>query len=107
MSTQQGFYAMCAYKRYVNGENSLYDMNDTFFNLKYVSDNEVAVFAPDDVTAQIIFADYENGVKEKVTIKEITLEKGKNYILTDNEYDKIMLWETFGNMKPMTEAFRK
>ncbi len=100
ISTEQAYYALVAYYRWANGENSLYD---TTYEIKNYDGKKCVIYSPFSDSADVIRVQYTNGVFNNISAVTKTLEKGENTIDMQN-FDKIMLWDSLNGMQPLCEA---
>lgn len=101
MATQQGYYALVDYMRWANGENSLYDITDVYYEISEAG----TIYAPFETDAEIVCAAYNDGIFTGTTLIPVKLCKGTNNVEGITENSKVMLWSSKESMEPLCEAF--
>lgn len=104
LSTTQAFYALVSYYRWANGENTLYNMSDAFYDIISYDGNDCVIYAPFTGSAAVIGGDYTDGILTNIKAEDKELVKGKNTIRIQGA-DKIMLWNTLTGMQPLCEVY--
>lgn len=97
MATEQAFYALVAYKRLLNNENSLFNMSDA----KYSYENNV-LYSPFNSTVAVITFNITNNVASDITITNVKLNRGNNTL--ENNKERIMVWDSMANMIPLLKV---
>jgi hypothetical protein len=103
LSTTQAYYALVSYYRWANGENSLYDMTDAFYEIKSYDGEKCVIYSPFNSDATVIGVKYSNGIPNNISAEAKTLKKGENTIDMQS-FDKIMLWNSLSDMQPLCEV---
>ncbi len=104
IATVQAYYALVAYYRWANGENSLYDMSDAFYNIEDYDGISCIIYAPFAGKAAVIGADYTDGAMTKLNAEDIEFARGENTIEMQNS-DKLMVWDSLSGMQQLCETY--
>ena len=102
MATEQGYYALAAYIRYLTDEKTLYDMTDAFCSVT-ADGNTYRVYSPfNGLNADIISANYTDNIFDGADIKTVTL--GRGITTFTSSADKVMLWNSVSGMEPLCKV---
>ncbi|MCI8404043.1 MAG: terpene cyclase/mutase family protein [Clostridia bacterium] len=104
MATIQAYEALASYYRWAQGENSLYDMSDAFYEIVNVNSDYCTIYAPFEGERSIVKASYEGDILTDIHVINSEMQKGTN-VIKINGGDKLMLWASMDSMQPMCEVY--